>query len=224
MYGWAFPVPGRAGCDRCHNWPVMRTYAGDDLALREAGTRAAVTAMRSGRLVVAPADSHYATVTDAFSTAGIERMRTVRDIPEGTAIPVFINRRTTLHALWGRVPRDAEVLARAFWPGPLTLIGRPQLSLAWTAGTSDAVAIRMPMHPWMLELVAAVGPIAATGAGIPMPVLLSEVATEQVSIGLDGGELPGGRASTMVDLRTGVDVLREGPISADEVQAALDRG
>ena len=202
----------------------MRTYAGDDPALREAGTRAAVTAMRSGRLVVAPADFHYATVTDAFSTVGIERLRSARGIAEGTAIPVFINRRTTLHALWGRVPRDAEVLARAFWPGPLTLIGRPQLSLAWTAGTNDAVAIRMPLHPWMLELVAAVGPIAATGAGSPMPVLLSESATEQVSIGLDGGELPGGPPSTMVDLRSGVEVLREGPISAEEVHSALELG
>lgn len=201
----------------------MRTYPGDDAALRESGTSAAVTAMRSGRLVVAPADYHYATVTDAFSAVGVERLRSARGIPDGTAIPVFINRRTTLHALWGRVPRDAELLARAFWPGPLTLIGRPQLSLAWTAGTSDAVAIRMPLHPWMLELVAAVGPVAATGAGSPMPVLLSEAATEQVSIGLDGGELPGGPPSTMVDLRNGVEVLREGPISADEIHGVVEQ-
>lgn len=200
----------------------MRTYPGDDVTLRQSGTRAAVTAMRSGRLVVAPADFHYATVTDAFSAVGIERLRSARAIPDGTAIPVFINRRTTLHALWGRVPRDAEVLARAFWPGPLTLIGSPQLSLAWTAGTTDAVAIRMPLHPWMLELVADVGPVAATGAGSPMPVVLDEASTEQVSIGLDGGELPGGPPSTMVDLRTGVQVLREGPISAEQIHAALE--
>lgn len=202
----------------------MRTYAGNDVQLRSAGTRAAVTAMRSGRLVVAPADFHYATVTDAFSTVGIQRLRTARGIPDGTTIPVFINRRPTLHALWATVPREAEILATAFWPGPLTLIGRPQLSLAWTAGTADAVAIRMPLHPWMLELVAAVGPIAATGAGMPMPVMLAEANTEQVSIGLDGGELPGGPPSTMVDLRNGVEVLREGRISADDIHAAVAQG
>lgn len=201
----------------------MRTYPGDDADLRAAGTRAAVTALRSGRLVVAPADYHYATICDAFSVTGVERMRTARSIAEGTSIPVFIDRRTTLHALWGRVPHDAEALARAFWPGPLTLIGKPQLSLAWTAGTSDAVAIRMPAHPWMLQLVAAVGPIAATGAGSPMPVTLADAATEQVSIGLDGGQLRGGPASTVVDLRGGVEVLREGPITADEVMQALGR-
>ncbi len=202
----------------------MRTYPGDDAPLRVAGTRAAVTALRSGRLVLAPADFHYAVLTDAFSGPGVARMREIRAIPDGSAIPVFIDRRTTMHALWGRVPRDAEVLARAFWPGPLTLIGKPQLSLAWTAGVADAVALRMPLHPWMLHLVAQVGPLAATGAqvpGEPPPTHLSACDSRGVSIGLDGGELPGGAASTVVDLRSGVDVVREGAIPAAEVLAAV---
>lgn len=202
---------------------VMRTYPGDDPELRAAGTRSATGALRSGRVVAAPADSHYALVADAFSATGVQRLREMRGITEGTAIPVFIDRRTTLHALWGRVPHDAEVLARRFWPGPLTLVGKPQLSLAWTAGTSDAVAIRMPLHPWMLELVAAVGPIAATGAGTPLPVTLAGCETQSVAVGLDGGTLPGGAASTVVDLRRGVDVVREGAISAGEVLAAVGR-
>lgn len=209
---------------RCHNGPVMRTYPGSDPGLRAAGTRAAVTAMRSGRLVIAPADSHYAVVADAFSMAGLKRLREVRAVPAGTAVPVFIDRRTTLHALWGRVPRDAEILAKAFWPGPLTLIGKPQLSLAWDAGVRDAVAIRMPLHPWMLQLVAELGPLAATGAQAPghdLPTTLAAADDTGVSIGLDGGDLPGGPASTVVDLRTGVDVLREGAIPAEEITAAL---
>lgn len=204
---------------------MMRTYPGDDPGLRAAGTRAAASAMRSGRLVLAPADYHYAIVTDAFSQSGLQRLRELREVPEGSAVPVFIDRRTTLHALWGRVPRDAEVLARTFWPGPLTLIGRPQLSLAWSAGVSDAVAIRMPLHPWMLQLVATVGPIAATGAGIVgehLPVELTGCDTAGISIGLDGGELPGGPVSTVVDLRKGVDVVREGAISAAEIAECFD--
>lgn len=204
-----------------HNVPVMRIYAGDDPHLREAGTRAATSAMRAGRLVIAPADTHYAVVADAFSQPGIQRMREIRGIAEGTAIPVFIDKRTTVHALWGRVPHDAEVLARTFWPGPLTLIGKPQLSLAWGAGTADAVAIRMPLHPWMLALVAATGPIAATGAGVPMPVGLADCDDSGISVGLDGGQLPGGSASTIVDLRTGVEVVREGAISAEQIERAL---
>ncbi|MBK6762740.1 MAG: L-threonylcarbamoyladenylate synthase [Micrococcales bacterium] len=205
---------------------MMRTYPGDDPQLRAAGTRAAVTALRSGRLVLAPADFHYAVLTDAFSATGVARMREVRGIPAGSAIPVFIDRRTTMHALWGRVPRDAEVLASAFWPGPLTLIGKPQLSLAWTAGVADAVALRMPLHPWMLQLVAQVGPLAATGAQVPgqlPPTQLSSCDSSAVSIGLDGGELSGGAASTVVDLRSGVEVVREGAIPAAEVLAALGK-
>lgn len=205
----------------------MRTYPGDDPELRAAGTRAAVTAMRSGRLVIAPADSHYAVITDAFSQPGLERLRDVRGVPSGTAVPVFVDRRTTLTALWGRVPHEAQVLARTFWPGPLTLIGKPQLSLAWSAGVSGAVAIRMPLHPWMLQLVAALGPIAATGAqrlDQPLPTCVADCDPDRISIALDGGELPGGPASTVVDLRSGVEVLREGAIPATAIEACLASG
>jgi tRNA A37 threonylcarbamoyladenosine synthetase subunit TsaC/SUA5/YrdC len=72
----------------------------------------------------------------------------------------------------------------------------------------------------MLQLVATVGPIAATGAGIvgePLPIELSACDTTGISIGLDAGQLPGGPVSTVVDLRKGVDVVREGAISAAEI-------
>jgi tRNA threonylcarbamoyl adenosine modification protein (Sua5/YciO/YrdC/YwlC family) len=205
---------------------MMRSYPGEDPRLRAAGTRAAVTAMRSGRLVIAPADSHYAVVADAFSTHGVDRLRDARRISQHSAVPVFIDRRTTMHALWGRVPREAELLARAFWPGPLTLIGRPQLSLAWSAGVKDAVALRMPLHPWMLQLVAALGPIASTGAqtpGEPLPVELASCDSTSVSIGLDAGTLPGGPNSTVVDLRRGLDILRVGAISSEDIRACVRR-
>ena len=226
MYGGGVPALSHGAARDATMTLVMRTYPGDDPTLRAAGTRAAVTAMRSGRLVLAPADFHYAVIADAFSVPGVQRLREVRGIAEGSAIPVFIDRRTTMHALWGRVPRDAEILARAFWPGPLTLIGKPQLSLAWTAGVADAVALRMPLHPWMLQLVAEVGPLAGTGAqrpDEPAPTTLAACDDQGVSIGLDGGELPGGPVSTVVDLRRGVEVLREGAIPAGAVMAALGR-
>jgi len=226
VYGGGVPALSHGAARDATMTLVMRTYPGDDPTLRAAGTRAAVTAMRSGRLVLAPADFHYAVIADAFSVPGVQRLREVRGIAEGSAIPVFIDRRTTMHALWGRVPRDAEILARAFWPGPLTLIGKPQLSLAWTAGVADAVALRMPLHPWMLQLVAEVGPLAGTGAqrpDEPAPTTLDACDDQGVSIGLDGGELPGGPVSTVVDLRRGVEVLREGAIPAADITAALER-
>lgn len=204
----------------------MRTYRGDDTSMRAAGTRAATTALRSGRLVIAPADFHYAIVADAFSQPGVARLRESRDIPEYSAVPVFINKRTTMHALWGRVPREAELLAKAFWPGPLTLIGKPQLSLAWSAGVAGAVALRMPLHPWMLDLIAQVGPIAGTGAqasGAQLPVDIASCDAGAASIGLDAGTLPGGPSSTVVDLRGGVDVVRVGTISSEDVHACVDR-
>jgi len=91
---------------------------------------------------------------------------------------------------------------------------------------ADAVALRMPLHPWMLTLVAELGPLAATGAqrpDEPAPTTLAACDDQSVSIGLDGGDLPGGPVSTVVDLRRGVEVLREGAIPATDITAALER-
>ena len=120
--------------------------------------------MRSGDWL-APADFHYAVTADAFSVPGCAAAA------EGAVSPTDRRYRCSSTGArpctpCGARPRDAEILARAFWPGPLTLIGKPQLSLAWTAGVADAVALRYALHPWMLTLVAEVG-LAGTGAQRP---------------------------------------------------------
>jgi len=56
-----------------------------------------------------------------------------------------------------------------------------------------------------------------------MPVELASADQEQISIGLDAGTLRGGPASTVVDLRSGIEVVREGPISSEQIQQAIDR-
>lgn len=83
MYGGGVPALSHGAARDATMTLVMRTYPGDDPTLRAAGTRAAVTAMRSGRLVLAPADFHYAVIADAFSVPGVQRLREVRGIAEG---------------------------------------------------------------------------------------------------------------------------------------------
>lgn len=203
----------------------MRTYPASDDLLRRAGTTAATTALRGGRLVLAPADFHYAAVADAFSATGVTELRRVRELSPGSAIPVFIDRWATVHAVFRTVTPTVETLIRAFWPGPLTLVGSPQPSLAWDAGSAKAVAVRMPMHPWVLDLIAEIGPLAATGAqapGRPPPSRLAECSAESIAVGLDGGELPGGPASTVLDVRGPTPVVvRPGAVPEPEIWAAL---
>jgi tRNA A37 threonylcarbamoyladenosine synthetase subunit TsaC/SUA5/YrdC len=70
---------------------------------------------------------------------------------------------------------------------------------------------------------AAGGPTAPPGAGNPLPTALDGCDTEGVAVALDGGTLPGGPASSVVDLRRGVDVVREGAVPAADILAAVGR-
>jgi len=115
----------------------------------------------------------------------------------------------------------AGELADRFWPGGLTLV------LAGSAGTQ---AIRVPDHPAALALIRASGPLATSSAnrsGEPetyeaSDVLVAFADTDLLDAVLDGGRVPGGVASSIVDVSVDPPrLLREGPISRAELEAAI---
>jgi tRNA threonylcarbamoyl adenosine modification protein (Sua5/YciO/YrdC/YwlC family) len=116
----------------------------------------------------------------------------------------------------------AERLARAFWPGPLTIV-LPRLDGEGTLG------VRCPDHDFIRALARRVGPLAVTSAnrhGEPTPASAAAAAaalTGDVRLVIDGGACAG-VASTVVDA-TGpeVTIVREGPITPEQVRAAALR-
>ena len=130
----------------------------------------------------------------------------------------------------GTFSEAALQLARAFWPGPLTLVvprrGDSGIADLVTAGL-NSVAIRMPNHPVALALMAAAGrPLAAPSAnrsGRLSPTRAEDVAAEfgnEVAMVLDGGACPHGIESTVVDA-TGesLALLRPGAVTAEAIEA-----
>ena len=115
-----------------------------------------------------------------------------------------------------------------FWPGPLTLLMTPQPSLAWDVAVDSPVAVRMPLHPVALALLARTGPMAMTSANLPGMPAPSDVddALEQlgdaVTVALDAGPLlsdGAGAPSTIVDVTGTVPVVvRIGAVSADDLR------
>jgi tRNA threonylcarbamoyl adenosine modification protein (Sua5/YciO/YrdC/YwlC family) len=112
-------------------------------------------------------------------------------------------------------------LIEAFWPGGLTVVVEHAPSLAWDLGDArGTVAVRMPLHPIALDLLAETGPMAVSSANVSgqPPAVTAQQAYaqlgESVSVYLDGGEVPVGLPSTIVDLTGQVPtVLRQGAIS-----------
>ena len=123
---------------------------------------------------------------------------------------------------------DAERLAEAFWPGPLTLV--------LDDGSEDGVAVRVDAHPVIAALLdRAGGALTSTSlnlAGQPpartraaAARYLSEMAAGGGRLGwLDAGDLDSSEASTLYSLRRGRrGLLREGAIVASRVSAVLER-
>lgn len=209
-----------------------------DVQSRDGGIAGAVAAMRRGGLVVLPTENCYVVATDAFSVKGTALLRRAKVQASTTPLGLLVAGPGTVSGVAARVPPSAQVLMQTFWPGLLTLLMRPQTTLAWDHPPSAPVAVRMPLHPLALAVCQRVGPIAASAASIaggPAPVTVEEAIEglgDDVAVACDVG--PVGEAawseledprlpSTVVDVRNrAATVVREGAIPVERVEAVLD--
>ena len=158
------------------------------------------------------------------------RLVAVRGRESGKPILVLVRDLEMAAAVGAEASPAARRLAARFWPGPLTLVlpARPGLPEPLTAGTGT-IGVRVPAHPAARALVTGLGaPVTAPSANPPgaePPRTLAaarEYFGDAVAAYVDGGPLLG-EASTVVALDGDrVRVLRAGPVSADQLRAALE--
>lgn len=188
----------------------------------EDGLDSAIDCLREGRVVCYPTETFYGLGIDPWNKAARERLRKAKRRPEEKEWPLIVAD-TAMAAHFCNVsdPRFS-VLARRFWPGPLTLV-LPALS------GSGSYAIRVSSHPAAQRLVASFGgPIVSSSANLSGeppcsdPSLLNPVLQKEVSLLIDGGMTTGGLASTIISLlQTPAVVLREGALPAAEALSLL---
>jgi tRNA threonylcarbamoyl adenosine modification protein (Sua5/YciO/YrdC/YwlC family) len=204
----------------------VTTYDCSNPDERAAGIDAAVTAVRGGRLVVLPTDTVYGVGADAFAPGAVDILLAAKGRGRDMPSPVLIGRRDTLSGLVTVLPPWASELADAFWPGALTLVLRHVPSLSWDLGeTRGTVAVRMPLHPLALELLAETGPMAVSSAnrsGSPPATTAAEAEAQlggAVAVYLDGGPCGEPVPSTIVDCTGSAPrVLRAGAVSIDPLR------
>lgn len=180
----------------------------------------AVAAVQRGAVVVLPTDTVYGVGADAFSPEAVAAVLAAKGRGRQMPPPVLVPDARTLDGLATDVPDEVRALVEEFWPGGLTIICRAQPTLAWDLGeTHGTVALRMPDHPTALALLRRTGPLAVTSAnrtGEPAALDVAEAAAQlggSVQVYLDGGRVPGGVASTIVDATRAVPVVvREGAV------------
>ncbi|WKZ39634.1 MAG: L-threonylcarbamoyladenylate synthase [Anaerolineales bacterium] len=190
--------------------------------------QAALEILQTGGIVAFPTDTVYGVGALAFDNAAIESIYTAKDRPVEKAIPVLIGDLSDLEKVANNIPDMALRFAARFWPGPLTCIVPKKQTLPPAVSATSTVAVRIPDHPDARALLRAAGPMAVTSANIsgqPSPSTAQEVDEQlngRIPLILDGGKTPGGVPSTLVDC-TGDEpvILREGPISLDELRSLL---
>ena len=183
--------------------------------------------MRRGGLVAYPTDTLYGLGAHSFLEKALERIYRAKGRPQGKAIPLLLDSIEDVYQVAEEVPQIAQRLGETFWPGALTLVLKSLATVPeQVTGGTESVAIRVPDHPVPRELARLLGaPITGTSAnrsGGPDPVTAHDVRAQLeglVDIIIDGGPCPGGRPSTVVDVRSGKPILvREGAILRREVE------
>ena len=185
--------------------------------------------LRGGELLIFPTETLYALGGRALDPGAAARVRAAKGRPGGQPLPLIVADREQARAACARWPGEAERLAAAFWPGPLTLVlpAAAALPPEVTAGTGT-VAVRVPGLPLAVALCAAAGPIISTSAnrsGEPGPVTCADAVRGVgpfAALAMDGG--PGGALpSTIVDL-AGPEprLVRAGAVPWADVDAVLE--
>lgn len=199
-------------------------------AIRQAGE-----AIREGRLVAFPTETVYGLGADATDDQAVASIFEAKGRPRFNPLIVHVANldEAEKHCVFNR---EAEVLARRFWPGGLTLVlprrEDTTLSLLVSAGL-DTVAVRVPAHETARALIAeAKRPLAAPSAnpsGKVSPTQARHVMeglgdAPQLAFVLDGGACPLGLESTVIGFPQGIPtLLRPGAVARDEIEAVLGR-
>ena len=169
----------------------------------------AAAALREGKLVAFPTETVYGLGGDATSDRAVAAIYAAKGRPSFNPLIVHVGSFTAASRLVEMTPQ-AEVLARKFWPGALTLVlprkPRCGLSLLVSAGL-DSAASRVPAHPAAQGLLLMCGlPLAAPSAnpsGKMSPTRAEHVAAtlgDKVAVIIDGGPCKVGIESTVVSL------------------------
>lgn len=208
--------------------PIIRVDPGEARAPRRA-----VEALQQGQVVVFPTDTLYGLGCRIDDDASVRRIFEIKGRPLSEAMPVLLADPAQLEHCARSVTAAARRLTRRFWPGPLTLVFLRSDSISpLVAGGGDTVALRVPNHPVPRALARAIGvPIVGTSAnshGMPAPLTAQQVVYDlgdRVDLVLDGGRVPLGRPSTVVDVTTEMPrLVREGVIPADQLRDYGVRG
>jgi L-threonylcarbamoyladenylate synthase len=190
----------------------------------------AVAAIRSGRVVAVPTDALYTLIADPFSLPAVRKIYQAKGRENHRALPLLVRDALMVEDLARDISTRFALLARKFWPGPLTMIlpAAPRVPLRAT-GNTGRLAVRQARCILTDELIARLNqPVVATSANMSgRPTCRSGIEVfgimdGRVDLVLDGGHCEGVGATTVDITEPEWRLIKEGAITGREIAACLD--
>ena len=186
--------------------------------------------IRAGNLVAFPTETVYGLGANALDAEAVAKIFIAKGRPAESPLIVHVDSIDMARGLVREWPAKADLLARRFWPGPLTLVlpKQPHIPGLVTAGL-DTVGIRMPANAIALDLIREAGvPIAAPSANrftelSPTTAQhVRESMGDRVAMVLDGGRTTVGIESTVLSLAgPSAQLLRPGMLTMAEIEVVI---
>jgi len=176
--------------------------------LFQAAVHRAAELLRAGEVVALPTETVYGLAANALDAKSVSRIFEIKGRPSHNPIIVHVASLEMAQTCVSDWPPIAEKLARAFWPGPLTLVlpRSKEIPDLVTAG-GPTVGVRWPSHPFIQAVIRECGfPLAAPSANLSNELSPTNAAHVQKSLGnkipliVDGGQSQVGIESTVVEL------------------------
>ena len=197
----------------------------------------AAQALKAGHLVAFPTETVYGLGADACNPDAIKRIYEVKGRPTDHPLIVHISSISQLEKWAQNIPEYAISLARAFWPGPMTLILKRRVSVKdFITGGQDTVGLRVPIDPIAHALISEFEKISGSAVAAPSANRFGQVSPtssgdvyeelgdflipeDQI---LDGGNSSIGLESTIIDCtQSSPVILRSGYVTKEQIEARL---
>lgn len=204
--------------------------AQDENRIEEKVMEQAGEIIKKGGLVAFPTETVYGLGGNGLNPESSRKIYEAKGRPSDNPLIIHICRLKDLELLVTEIPKQAKELADAFWPGPLTMIlPKADIVPKETTGGLDTVAVRMPSHKVALTFIEKAGGfVAAPSAnlsGKPSPTVAKYVVEDmdgRIDMIIDGGDIPIGLESTIVDLTGEIPmILRPGYITLEMLKEVV---
>ena len=192
--------------------------------------------LKNGHLVAFPTETVYGLGADAQNESAVARIYKVKGRPQDHPLIVHIGDWQLMGEWAEEIPDYAIDLARAFWPGPMTLVlQRSEIAQDFVTGNQNTVGIRVPNQTLALQLLNEFAKVGGKGIAAPSANRFGQVSPTTAEavrdeIGayldpndsiLDGGPSSVGVESTIIDCtHTNPRILRPGAITIEMIEGA----